>query len=402
MKTRFLLFGLLLGLMSACTQPTAPPVAAPASPTAAQPSTAAPPPTATVPPPVETSAPAGLPGVQETVTPYYLLYLHFFDANIGWALDRAYLMRTEDGGQTWINVLPGEQTPGVASQAYFLDADHAWLFIGSEVGSEGDLLWTADGGQTWQTVSLSFHPIRMQFLSPTEGYILSSLGVGAGSMAVALYHTTDGGLTWEQIFTNDPNLLDASDDVPLSGIKDGMTFRDAQTGWITGTVYADGEPYFYRTDDGGRTWEPQPLPLPEAFSQSQVLLEQPQFFNEQEGLMAATLLGEVNARVVYRTTDGGETWEVGFPLNAQGQVAFASPQKAYLWEEVSTFYVTADSGQTWDRLQTEIPHTESDQPFWLIFADEQHGWAVVMNVETGQERLFRTRDGGFTWEQLWP
>ena len=51
-----------------------------------------------------------------------------------------------------------------------------------------------------------------------------------------LFQTSDGGATWLSVYNNDPTRPDSSNSLPLSGIKNGMTFLDANTGWVTGTT----------------------------------------------------------------------------------------------------------------------------------------------------------------------
>jgi hypothetical protein len=93
----------------------------------------------------------------------------------------------------------------------------------------------------------------LQFLDPGNGWVLADLGVGAGSNAVAVYQTTDGGGTWSQKYINDPNAADAGDSLPLGGLKAGLAPLNMQTAWVYGVTYAPGSPYLFRTDDGGAT-----------------------------------------------------------------------------------------------------------------------------------------------------
>ena len=67
---------------------------------------------------------------------------------------------------------------------------------------------------------------------------MADLGVGAGSMAVSVFQTKDGGATWTRAYTNDPNLEGAGDSLPLGGIKDMLVPLDMNTAWIGGVIYS--------------------------------------------------------------------------------------------------------------------------------------------------------------------
>ena len=56
-----------------------------------------------------------------------------------------------------------------------------------------------DGGASWTSNPVPFSGGDLQFLDASTGRILADRGAGAGSNAVELYQTSDGGTTWTQI-----------------------------------------------------------------------------------------------------------------------------------------------------------------------------------------------------------
>jgi len=183
-----------------------------------------------------------------------LVNIHFLNELDGWGVTETQIVRTNDGGITWYNVTPAEITEtGYGVDSFVLDNDHVWVLKQDfeNYPNSGFLYRTSDGGATWISVNAPFSGGDINFLDANNGWMLAGLGVGMGSNAVAVYQTTDGGMTWNQTYINDPNNSNARDSLPLGGIKNGLTPLNMRTAWVSGVVYSDGTVYLYRTDDGG-------------------------------------------------------------------------------------------------------------------------------------------------------
>jgi len=102
---------------------------------------------------------------------------------------------------------------------------------------------------------------------------------------------------------------------------------------------------------------------------------------------------------VVRTVDSGQHWHDVTPLSG----AFAS---SYFlgadtgWIEASIrganadpVYRTLDGGKSWQRLG-KVPRNCD-----LTFVDQLHGWCIIIGAAAGSEQvtLYRTSDGGLTW-----
>ncbi|MEW5989402.1 MAG: YCF48-related protein, partial [Chloroflexota bacterium] len=107
--------------------------------------------------------------------------------------------------------------------------------------------------------------------------------------------TTDGGLTWTTIFQQEGFALTDID------------FVNRNEGWVSG-YYATGccqaNSWIYHTTDGGLTWEQQ------FFGKEGVAAVQAiHFFNRREGWLAGYEAPQaLNRTLLYHTTDGGATW----------------------------------------------------------------------------------------------
>ena len=108
------------------------------------------------------------------------------------------LLKSTDGGNTWVDIsynLPLLSVPTPLYDVDFVDAQRGWIS-----GANGYVIFTANGGQTWQVKLGPQHPN----VSPGDGFLglwvnpsdaNEVWAVGDNSSIVA--HTTDGGNTWD-------------------------------------------------------------------------------------------------------------------------------------------------------------------------------------------------------------
>ncbi len=350
-------------------------------------------------PVIETSTPA-LDSFPHLAAPA-LFNLQMFTAQEGWGVTETALLRTTDGGQTWFDLTPpGLSAVGYAVNPFFLDLSHAWVLVpaGDSPQQSGNLYRTSDGGLHWDSHTVPFGGGRLVFLDDSRGWMLADLGVGAGSNAVAIFQTTDGGATWTQTYTNDPTAPGAADSLPLGGLKFGLTPVDMQTAWVWGVTYAPGVAYLFRTDDGGHTWSQVALPLPPNGETAELSIDAMRFFGPT-AFLALRLTAEQNQLAIYVSQDGGASWTLSpMLLPNGGMTQFLSAQEAVVYNG-DQFYVTRDAAQTWVAVAPNIVFAES---FALMdFIQPQIGWVVTADI-TGQRLLYRSTDGGATWNLLSP
>ena len=277
-------------------------------------------PTATLfPTPTATSIPPDLPEVPAPI----LSQIAFQDESSGWGIGfehQGAVLRSIDGGATWLDASPpGIGGLGNSAILTSLDVDHAWMLLPGTDFFSGTLYRTTDGGVTWNSNPAPFGFAFLQFLDDSNGYALAGQGFAAGSEAVEMFQTSDGGATWTSLFHNDPNQPGSSDSLPLDGIKNGMTFLDVKTGWITGTRPLAGDIYLYVTRDGGLSWSQQSLPLPAGYAADQFMPQAPVFFGEAGFLPLLTYLPDSPQLSLFTTQDAGLTWS-GDPSNPDASI----------------------------------------------------------------------------------
>jgi photosystem II stability/assembly factor-like uncharacterized protein len=331
-----------------------------------------------------------------------ILNIEMLDEVFGWAVTEEKIIRTDDGGVTWYDVTPqGLTDAGYLVFADFLDADHAWVQFPdmNRYPNGGTLYRTRDGGLTWEPVDTPFSGGSMKFVDEENGWMMADLGVGAGSMGVSIFRTSDGGGTWTLVYTNDPNLDGAGDTLPLGGIKNFILPLNADTAWVGGVVYAPGETYLYRSGDGGKTWLNTSLILPEGSSESELSVLDIEFLSPNDGLLALRKTSETPQILVYRTSDGGNTWEF-LPVEFNGYGILETPSASeMIFYASDQFHVTNDAGVTVQQITPDIPFGESITD--MSFANSQTGWVIYADP-SGARILYKTTDGGATWTQQAP
>ena len=332
-----------------------------------------------------------------------LVEIQFFNELEGWAVTETQIARTNDGGLTWYDVTPPDMTATEYSlEIFFLNKDHAWVQKPDfeNFPNSGFLSRTSDSGLTWRTSATPFSDGEISFLDEDNGWMLADLGAGAGSNAVALYQTTDGGEEWDLKYINDPNHPNAKDSLPLGGLKTGIIPLDMQTAWVGGVIYAPGTLYLYRTDDGGSTWLPVTLELPVGAENSELSIDadQMRFVTANVGFLVVHMAGDSTQTAIYVTHDAGDTWTLTPTLLPNdGSFDFLTAEEAVIYNG-EQFYVTRDGARTWSTIPPDITFGESFAG--MDFVNVSSGW--VITVEENHHSLYRTSDGGATWSPILP
>src|SRR5262245_59141592 len=181
-------------------------------------STDTPPPGATAAPTVAATVAATVaPTTAATVagTPVTLLSIRMFSETAGWGIGNLlgdptdYILRTNDGGNTWKKVTPPEP-PGKRATAGFLDLQNAWVIFVERPAAASPAsthVWhTTDGGATWNQSnpvdvngSEYFDPSDLVFVSAQAGWLLGHVGAGMNHDYVMGFTTSDGGAHWTKV-----------------------------------------------------------------------------------------------------------------------------------------------------------------------------------------------------------
>ncbi len=251
------------------------------------------------------------------------------------------------------------------------------LYAGSKPAM---LLASEDGGETWEKVSsLSDHPSAAEWQPGAAGLVLHTIVADPGNpekfwlgiSAAGVFATEDGGATWDR-----RNRLSNAE---ACGHHDHPAApRDGQTGHcVHNMVRADGTGDLlyqqnhhgvYRSRDGGRSWDDITEGLPSTFGF-------PVQVHPRDGATIWTLplngdgIGRYPpdaAAAVWKSTDGGESWEAkraGLPqagcfftvLRQAMSGDAGDPAGIYFGTNSGSVFASTDEGETWDEVARHLP-----------------------------------------------
>jgi photosystem II stability/assembly factor-like uncharacterized protein len=404
---------------------------------------------------------------QSGTTDQAIADLHFINSNEGWAIARercegGLILHTVNSGDYW-QILEKTNQPGAA--VHFADAKSGWVLM-----ADGSSLITTDGGVMWKRITsdLEGRLGQIEFRSHTEAWAVGGNG--------NVFMTHDQGKTWETMrVTGDADEPDwfasmmeemvesilpepaSEDEVPVvrenrfqtdgdpaeafqrrlrdrnqrpgrfapegelgegnennnevrpqqnrgerrkrggrggrgrRGRGSGQRIANAhfvndQIAWAVGR-----EAHIYRTTDGGKTWEHQ------LGSQALDDFRNVLFLNSQQGWIAG------NNGLLLETGDGGKTWTTLQSGTGQSLVGvhFLSLDPKWGWvmgRDGTVFYTT--DGAKWSAGQTPMRpgflEDDPPRPFAIndvAFGKFSEGWAVGTD---GQ--IIHNQDGGPVWQ----
>ncbi|MFT3681604.1 MAG: YCF48-related protein [Ferruginibacter sp.] len=268
---------------------------------------------------------------------YGIEAVSFADANFGAAAGGGgTILRTADGGDTWEDATTASFGPydfytdiQQMSSSVLLGTDNTGSFYKSfDRGTSFDLLFKEEHN--------GYIP-AMHFINEDTGWLAAVINGYDEIRAVPvlyniIYHTTDGGLTWDSSTTSFPVVEDYS---VFNRLQD-MKFFNGKVGYAVGD---NGT--IFKTTDGGITWAQQ-FNVP-AFVADKSLLSV-SVVNENVAF-ASGFQGPV-----IKTTDGGITWvlsNAGLPAdNNYNEILMFDAFQGMVFGS-GAVYTTLDGGESW-------------------------------------------------------
>ncbi len=217
-----------------------------------------------------------------------------------------------------------------------------------------------------------------------------SLWIYNASNTNTFYKTIDGGKTWEK------------GTIPFYGthLINKIVALNDKVAW---SMFSGTCNKLFKTNDGGKTWVDMPTPL----SQTESFLNDMYFWSQTNGI----LIGDPRDGYfeIYRTISGGKFWqripESAFPPLLPDEIGLESQFKVlgntcYFRSNKGRIFVTHDAGMHWTASATGLPIVYS-----MAFSPE--GIGIVSNWNWNNQKkkfddsFFKiSRDSGKTWHDL--
>ena len=350
--------------------------------------------------------------------------LFMVDARRGWARGRLaeslveQILITTDGGESWQVRTPADAPrPGpevqqeLAAAAAFASAETGWVsyWLPAPLAPDASAqVWvTRDGGASWEASEpLALGDLPFEFFGPSDlgflddefGWLLAHLGAGMSHDYVAIFTSSDGGATWQRV-------TDPEQSPEIQGCnKSALLFSSEGEGWLAGDCPGlMPQLMLYQTGDGGATWNPAVLPLVEGQPASAEELGNACGVRQMVRVAPGTLLlslhcfdWEADSRTawLYRSDDGGESWQAEPLPVSDGLFDFATPDDGSILGEaegeLGVLFATEDGGATWER-QAQVAGQGQ-----VAFVDERHGWILTGGGMEAPVLLRLERDGNWT------
>ena len=171
----------------------------------------------------------------------------------------------------------------------------------------------------------------------------------------------------------------------------------------------------YRSDDGGKTWKNVGLKTSEHIGRIAI---DPKDSNIVYVAAQGPLWGPGGDRGLFKTTDGGKTWNkilsisdntgvtdvVIDPKNPETLYAAAYQRRRHMWTLInggpeSAIYKSIDAGATWNKLKAGLPTTELGRVGLAISPVDTN--VIYATVEAADKKggIFRSNDRGGSWER---
>ncbi|QQX77198.1 MULTISPECIES: VPS10 domain-containing protein [Aequorivita] len=235
-----------------------------------------------------------------------------------------------------------------------------------------------------------------------------------GAASGGIFKSINSGEDWMPIFDEQEKL--SIGDIEISKNNNNLIWVGTGEGNGLGTFDGDG---VYKSTDGGTTWESKGLPI--IGSVGKIVLDPNNDNTAFVGAMGPLFKNSPN-RGVYKTTNGGDTWQQVFFVSdstgvadmaihpTNGNIVYATS-----WERItkvnyyqyggitSGIYRTTDGGTNWTELTNGLPNLASQKGRISIDISQSNPnilYARYADAVGNIQGVYRTSNGGDTWTEV--
>ncbi len=305
--------------------------------------------------------------------------LEIINDSLGWACGADKLIKTTDGGENWIRV----NTPGYTGNLWWIEfMNESYGFI----AADGKVLRTTDGGSNWEIIQAGDSQ-PLYSIDIIDSLHIAAAGYGGTSYRGKNIYSSDGGNTW---VTGGPLTYEPVNCVKYVNRDTGYVILDEVGIWKTtnrgnnwtgiGNIgeweiqFFEEEIIGYNVGSGLRIYKAES----NFGSWKKLILN----VNFADVFFVSEQKGFVISNILYRTTDGGNSWEVNGPGGSC--VVFIDSLTGFIGNP-AFIWKTTDGGDSWDTTSVSIGASK------IFFINQTTGWAIRNNI------IFKTTDGGENW-----
>ncbi|OZV68035.1 VPS10 domain-containing protein [Winogradskyella aurantia] len=233
-----------------------------------------------------------------------------------------------------------------------------------------------------------------------------------GTASGGLWKSTSGGIKWEPVF--DKELTASIGAVEIQQSNPSVIWVGTGEGNPRNSL--NGGYGVYKSLDGGKSW--MAMGLEKTRHIHRIIVDPTNPDVVYVGAIGSPW-GEHPERGVFKTTDGGKTWnKILFANNKTGVADLimdpTNPNKLFaaLWEhkrepwffnsggEGSGLHMTHDGGKTWKKLSSEDGLPKGDLGRIGVAIAPGKPNVVYALIEAKKNALYKSEDGGFTWKLI--
>ncbi len=241
--------------------------------------------------------------------------------------------------------------------------------------------------------------------------------VYAGSASGGLWRSDDTGVNWRPLFDDQPTLAIGDFDISDSS-PEILYVGTGEANGGGGSLAYDGQGV-YKSTDGGRTWNSVGLSNVGSIGRLMIHPTDPD-------IVYVAAMGRLfdtgPHRGVYKTTDGGATWEkvlyvndrtgvidlVFHPENPEVILAAAwqrtrTPNRLIYGGSASNIYRSTDGGDTWDIITGALPSSAADKgriALAVAPSDPTRFYALYARSDGSLGSYLESYDSGNTWDEF--
>ena len=330
------------------------------------------------------------------------------DASVLWvATATGGLWRSLNRGHTWVNVFEGMEVNTFGDVAV---APSSPQIVYAGTGGQNNRQSTSwgngvyrseDGGDNWEHLGLAgtrhIAEVQVHPRNPDVVYVAASGDLWNASEERGVYRSFDGGRSWRKVLyvDEDTGAIDLVLNYDDPDVVYVAMYQRRRRAWgFNGGGPGSG---IYRSVDGGDTWEELTDGIPGG-DKGRIGLA----ISHSNPMVLNALIEHAEESGTYRSIDGGDTWEKMSDHNGRpmyySHVYIDPSDENVVYTLATSSYRSRDGGRTWEDVSARPTYdvgVHADMhTMWISPEDPEHFYLA------GDAGLHETYDGGRNYRRI--